>query len=365
MTMTSIRFVLLALPLLTAAPVPEDVKNAAKEPVRLHKLDISVPGRLAFADDGKLLIHAEGHTIRVRDVVTGKEKTTWEKKENRADWYVKDLAPSGTSVALLRGREDLRLFDPITGKELRTLGGEHDFYGASNFMTYSPDGKTIVADYFGKPAYSVRTWDSATGKEHEPLNGLKQGIVRSMAVSRDGKYLALGCNGSDILIYDLETRELLCAYGEKRAPHADDRGGLSSPSRIVAISAVAFSADGKMLAAGDNDGVINVYERTKGKKVATLGDGPKSLKDFTVPCVGQLLFSPDGKTLLAVDSYLAGKGDRKLHLWDVTSGKERPPLKLEGAAHFAALSPDGKNLAVVLSSETKAAWVEVWEVGLK
>jgi WD40 repeat protein len=363
--MTSIRFVLLALPLLTAAPVPEDVKNAAKDPVRLHKLDISAPGRLAFADDGKLLIHAEGRTVRVWDVATGKEKATWEKKEDKATWVVKDLAPNGTSVALLRGREDLRLFDPITGKELRTLAGEHDFYGASNFMIYSPDGKTIVADYFGKPAYSVRTWDTGTGKEHESLAGMMQGIVRSMAVSRDGKYLAIGCNGTDILLYDLDKRELLRGFGEERGLQPRDRASLSAPSRIVAITAVAFSLDGKTVAAGDNDGTVTLYETSTGKKQQRLGDGPKPLMDFTVPCVGQILFSPDGKTLLAVDSYLAGKGYRKLHLWDVTSGKERPSLKLEGAAHFVALSPDGKHLAVVLTGETKPPWVEIWEVGLK
>jgi WD40 repeat protein len=370
MSLTTLRFWIMATPVLAlmgvvgamAAPVPEGVKNAVKEPMRLHKLEISGPGRLAFVEDGKILIHAEGRTVRVWDVATGKEKLTWEKKEDKADWYVKDLAPDGTSVALLRGREDLRLFDPRTGKERRALAGEHDFYGLSNFFIYSPDGKLLVADYFGKPAYSVRIWDAVTGKEQEPLTGMKQGIVRSMAVSHDDKYLAIGCNGTDVLLYDLHKRELLRGFGEERVPQAEDRRGLSSPSRIVAITAVAFSPDGKTMAAGDNDGTVTLYEAGTGKKKNSLGDGPKSLKDFTVPCIGQLVFSRDGTTLLALDSYLAGKGDRRLHVWDVAAAKERPPLKLEGAVHFVALSPNGKQLAVVMAGEGKAAWVEVWEV---
>jgi WD40 repeat protein len=345
------------------APAPE----SAKEPVRLHTLEVAAPGYLAFAADGKTLIHAAGRTMRFWEVATGKEQTTWEKK----DWFVKDLAPDGSSVALLRGRDDLRLFEAATGKERCALAGDHDLYGASNHFIYSPDGKMVVADYFGKDAngvaYTVRFWDAANGKEQEPIKGLKQGIVRSMAVSRDGNYLAIGCEGTDILLYDLAKREVLRGFGEQRVPNPRDLGlDRSSPSRIVAITAVTFSPDGKTVAAGDNDGTVYLYETATGKKTLRLGDGPKSLKE-AAPCVGQLLFSPDGKTLLVVDSYLgrAPVADRcercKLHLWDMATGKERPSLKLEGAVHFAALSPDGKHLAVVLMEEKKA-WVELWEV---
>jgi WD40 repeat protein len=368
MAVTKLRFWQIAAPALTfvsliagltamtvwAAPAPEE----AKEPARLHKLEIAAPGRVAFSEDGKALIHAVNRSVRTWEVATGKEQAAWEKK----DFFVKALAPDGTSVAMLKGRDVLTIFEADTGKERCTLAGETDLYGKSNQCTYSPDGKLFVADYFGAGGYTLRFWDTAKGKEQDPIKGLKQGVTRSLAVSRDGRYLAIGCDGTDILLYDLATREQLRKFGEERAQHPDDRRGLSSPSRIVAITAVAFSPDGETLAAGDNDGTVTLFETATGKMKQRLGDGAKSLKDFTVPCVGQLVFSPDGSALLALDSYLAGQGDRKLHLWDVAAGKERPPLKLEGAAHFAALAPDGKRLAVAVTGENKSAFVEVWQV---
>jgi RNA polymerase sigma factor (sigma-70 family) len=353
-----------------AAPAPADAKDAAKDPVRLHKLEIATLGRLAFSQDGKTLIHAVNRGVRVWDVAGGKEQTAWDQK----DWGVLDLAPDGSSVAMVRGLDAPRLFEANTGKERCTLAGRHDL--PSNYFIYSPDGKLIVKDYFARlggrgddandVVYTVRIWDTVTGKEQEPLKGLPQGIVRSLAVSRDGKYLALGCNGTDILLYDLAKREKLRQFGEERAPEPgpDSR----SPSRVVAITAVAFSPDGDTVAAGDNDGTVYLYETATGKKKQRLGDGPKSLKEWA-PCVRQLLFSRDGTTLLALDSYLGARPDDpgdaklyKLHIWDVAAGKEHALLKLDGAAKFVALSPAGKHLAVVVTGEQKTAWVEVWEV---
>jgi RNA polymerase sigma factor (sigma-70 family) len=362
-------------PLLTtvlSAPDRPGPRDGPKEPMRLHKLEIATPGRLAFSPVGKTLVHAVNRGVRSWDVVSGKSHSTW----GHEDWRVKDLAPDGTTVAMtsVKGLDPVRLFEASSGKERCTLDGRYTL--SSNYFIYSPNAKLLVQDSFdrdrnGDVVYTVRIWDAVTGKEQPSLTkGFHQGVMRSPAVSPDGKYLAVGCDPTDILLYDLAKREKVRQFGEKRAPELgpDD----SSPSRIVAITAVAFSPDGSTLAAGDNDGNVVLYETATGKKKTRLGDGPKSLKQWS-PCVRQILFSPNGGMLVALDSYLGAPrsgdfgepGDKerlKLHLWDIATGKEHAPLKLEGTPRFVALAPNGRNLAVVVTSEKKVAWIEVWEV---
>ena len=62
----------------------------------------------------------------------------------------------------------------------------------------------------------------------------------------------------------------------------DDKNG--------AVSSVAFSPDGKILAIGDRDGTVRLWDLATGRQLGS----PLSSKDGPV---GSVAFSPDGKTL--------------------------------------------------------------------
>jgi WD40 repeat protein len=116
-----------------------------------------------------------------------------------------------------------------------------------------------------------------------------------------------------------------------------ERATLQGPP--ATIFAVAFAADGKMLASSSDDGTITLWDVATGKKRAALktaGAGP-------------LAFSPDGKTL-------AAGGWPDIKLWDVTTGKVRATLKGHTAfVRCVAFSPDGKTLAS--GADSRAAQV--------
>jgi WD40 repeat protein len=118
------------------------------------------------------------------------------------------------------------------------------------------------------------------------------------------------------------------------------------PRKPVAgrFAAIAFSPDGKTLAAANTCGVIQLWDTTKGAQVGNLTD---------LQTLIRLAFSPDGKTLVAT-SWEGGAT-----LWDVPTASIRAVLKghtdvIEGVA----FSSDGKTLATASWDET----VKLWDV---
>jgi WD40 repeat protein len=109
---------------------------------------------------------------------------------------------------------------------------------------------------------------------------------------------------------------------------------------------IAFSPDGKLLAAGDHvqkvgepiDGSVKLWDVDKRQVIATLRGDDKGLGDDNSFSVA---FSPDGKTLAV--------GGADLTLWDVNTGKKKSSFKEHGAPAF---SPDGKTLAALRAANT-------------
>ena len=127
-----------------------------------------------------------------------------------------------------------------------------------------------------------------------------------------------------------------------------------------AVSSVAFSPDGKILAIGDRDGTVRLWDLATGRPLGS------SLSSRDGP-VGAVAFSPDGRTLaVGVEGY--DSADAVL-LWDVrTRRRIDNVLRLPSGAGFGsmAFSPDGATLVVAPSTVTPDGAVgnpaQLWQV---
>ena len=153
-------------------------------------------------------------------------------------------------------------------------------------------------------------------------------IVFSVAFSPDGKTLAAGSGDHKVWLWNLADPARPTPLGQP----------LTGPTE--GVNAVAFSPDGKTLAAGSIDHKVWRWNLTDPARPTPLG------QPLTGPTegVGSVAFSPDGKTLAA------GSIDHKVWRWNLTDPARPTPLgqpltgPTEGVGSVA-FSPDGKTLA--------------------
>jgi WD40 repeat protein len=136
----------------------------------------------------------------------------------------------------------------------------------------------------------VRVWDSKTGAVKQELK--HSPMIASLAFSPDGKSLAAGSTDKSIKLWDVESgREIRLFEGHQHV-----------------VNIVAFSPDGKILASGSVDSMVKLWNLAMGHEVATL----RGHRDG----IFALAFTPDGDTLIS------GSRDKTLRFWRAPSWTE-------------------------------------------
>jgi dipeptidyl aminopeptidase/acylaminoacyl peptidase len=196
-------------------------------------------------------------------------------------------------------------------------------------MALSRDGKTVA---LGTVYDAIRLWDVGTGKELFTEFEGHDAPVHCVAFTPDGKTLVTGGDNVQTRLWDAATWK--------------QTAQLKASARMV-----SFTADGKRMATIAYNKTVRVWD------VATGQDALK-LEVPDTDDIEQALFAPDGKTLVSVDrkrnpANNRSLGTTRLVVWDAATGKRlREMAVAEMIPTSLALAPDGRT-AVLGEGEGK------------
>ncbi|MFA0731880.1 MAG: hypothetical protein LKKZDAJK_001570 [Candidatus Fervidibacter sp.] len=196
--------------------------------------------------------------------------------------------------------------------------------GTVTAMAVSKDGRR-VAVASGAPQQSATVTVLDEGGATVARFTDPQDLVYSLAFSPDGKWLAAASADKAVYVWDLAAGKLAKALKEQ----ADWMLG------------VAFSADGKWLAAGGADRLARIFDVANWQLVRKL-EHPET--------VFRLAFQPNGH-LLAVA--IGGLSERGIWIWNAENGQRVRTLGgMKEPVLDVAFSPDGKLLAAAVADGT-------------
>jgi WD40 repeat protein len=203
--------------------------------------------------------------------------------------------------------------------------------GPIRSVAYSRDGRYVLT---GSDDMTARLWEVATGLE---LRRFQSGIsskVEAVAFSPNGR-LALTGGGNYAHVWDIATGTEL-----HRLKGADSG----------AVDAVAFSPDGKLALTGGlggNGGAVWVWDTVTGAEVRHFDLGVQGLTWVT-----SMAFSPDQRYVLA------GSKDNVARLLDAQTGTEarRFTGHVSGITS-AAFSSDGNSVLTASDDGTARLWI--------
>ena len=218
--------------------------------------------------DGTRVITTMTGRTEIRDAMTLRVLQRWPAGADEAA-----LSPDDHTLLLGERDGSVRFLDLGNG-DVRTASGRHA--GPVMRATFGPDGRTAVT---AGEDNRVIVWDARRAAITETLEG-HAGKTTSLAISRDGRTLYTGALDGNVLIWDLIGERRLdrrFRIGPLRPSSFSesltfaDRGGRAPR----AFMSTALSRDGRILAAGHDDGTVSLFDVSTLRPISTFRAAPR------------------------------------------------------------------------------------------
>lgn len=237
------------------------------------------------------------------------------------------FSPNGTLVASGSIDGTVRMWDPWTGRLIRTLTIAGRPWVLS--VSFSPDGTLLAC---GAADGKVYVWDTSAEQVVGTPFCKHNGGVRSICFSPDGRLIAGGGHDGMVLLWDARTGR---------------RVGAMQDARMGMVLSTCFSPNSALLASGSSDGTVRLWDVADGRPVE-------------LPCarhqgwVWSVHFGSCQETPLLA----SGSADGTVRLWDVATRSVLQDLVAGsiGSVHTVCVSPGGETLATSSADGGARLW---------
>ncbi len=320
---------------------------------------------LSFAPDGATLAAGgEDGEVRLWDTASGRVRAALVGHFDMVTCVA--FSPRGGILATGSLDASVKLWETRTGRERASLQGHLDGVSA---LAFAPDARQMATGGFDG---SVRLWEPASPifspaaclpYHGEPRNlafapdsrslraaGLA-GVVRwnvrdgstvspagkeevlALAAAPDGTCYATGGPAGKVVLHDAFSDERIATF----EGHAGD------------VRSVAFSADSRLIASGDQNGVVRPLRMRPPANRSAL------CRHSSSP-IAAVQFSPDGRTLAASTGEQPESSAGNVVLWDLATRRVIGKLDVHRGALAVAFSPSGTTIATAGADGVVRLW---------
>jgi WD40 repeat protein len=328
------------------------VRDASSGAQRLHARGFRgrMIERFALSPDGKSLATVStDENVRLWRSPDGTEPLVFEDEPAIQETQRANVAFSADGARLIIVRpKRVTMIDAFSGAVLRTLPFQAPNDGVA---ALSADGSRFAVALGDE----IKIWDVETGEQRAAWN--KPASSPHLAFSRDGARL-VSASETGFVVLEVDSGKILLersrdSLGPVAISPQGDRVAFSSGNASFSVVdvpegntmftswgvqemkmwGVAFSADGRRVAATSEQGILRVWELPSGREITAA----------IAPYAMALAFSPDRKIVAALK-----ENESALALFDAESGKPLRSFPVEQSSLFrAAFSPDGSKLVTV------------------
>lgn len=201
--------------------------------------------------------------------------------------------------------------------------------GWNTGVAFSTDDRLVIS---GSWNHGVQRWNLATGQELARSSGARR--IQALAYSRNGRWVAAENSDNSVTLWNASTMREVRTWPGKR---------FLSSFKSTWVYSIAFSPDSHWLASAVDNKTIRLWNVDTGLAGREfIGSGRSVL---------YVAFSPDGRLLAS------GMDDKKVGIWNVATGEVIHVLSgHKGDIDTVAFSPDGRLLASAGEDRSIKLW---------
>ncbi|MDR2078954.1 MAG: WD40 repeat domain-containing protein [Treponema sp.] len=303
---------------------------ATRKEIRTISGHSNIVWSVAFSPDGKQIVSGDGDdTIKLWDTDSG--QLIHSSGNSTPVW---PLAVHPTRQYIISGNIDLKLWDIVNGKEIRTFSGHRSTVMS---VAFSPDGKQIVS---GAGDNTLKLWDTDSGELIHTFLGHSDWVM-FVGFSPDGKQIVSWAADNTLKLWDTSNGQEIRSYP-----------GITSWPLVFTLDGKLWTWDNESsMAIEPPDGELWIWDRKSSMAIE-----PLDIQTFQKSLIllgPYSAFSPDRKHIVSQFS------DYNMKLRDSTTGLEIYTLSGHSAEiSSVAFSPDGRH--IISGSWDKT--IKLWDV---